>query len=448
MKRTAIYCRVSTDSQVKDGDSIPAQLDALRRYIAEHDDLTPAGEFIDAGISGTKEQRDELQRMLSDVRAKKIDLIIVTKMDRLHRSLRNFLNMQDMLDKNGCNWLAIWEPMYDSSTPQGRMIINSMMNLAQFEAENTGARIKQVFAYKAERGEVLSGKTPLGYDIVNKRLTPNADADLAREIFAFYDRTNSMRETTKFMAARGVDMVPRSLKQMLRNKKYIGVFRNNDEYCEPIIDRELFDRVQTALSRNIKASAIHEYIFQGLIYCPECGKKLSPAYRVRRPKDRPKSYVEIKYRCPRHYTTPYPQCTFNGQIPEQRIEKWLLNNVNALIDDLVIEQKEKQSEGRRNAQKAMTLQRKQERLKAAYLNGVISLSEFREDRERIAAEIDALNASEPVRTVLNPALNKVFGSDFKTVYDGLTAPEKRRLWRSVLDRIIVDDTWHFRAVFL
>lgn len=448
MKRTAIYCRVSTDSQVKDGDSIPAQLDALRRYIADHDELTPAGEYIDAGISGTKEQRDELQRMLSDVRAKKIDLIIVTKMDRLHRSLRNFLNMQDMLDKHGCNWLAIWEPMYDSSTPQGRMIINSMMNLAQFEAENTGARIKQVFAYKAERGEVLSGKTPLGYDIVNKRLTPNADADLAREIFAFYDRTNSMRATTIFMAAHGVNMVPRSLKQMLRNKKYIGVFRNNDEYCEPIIDREMFDRVQTALSRNIKASAKHEYIFQGLIYCPECGKKLSPAYRVRRPKDRPNSYVEIKYRCPRHYTTPYPQCTFNGQIPEQRIEKWLLNNVNALVDDLVIEQKQKQSEGRRNAQKAITLQRKQERLKAAYLNGVISLSEFREDRERIAAEIDALNASEPVRTVLNPALNKVFGSDFKTVYDGLTVPEKRRLWRSVLDRIIVDDTWHFRAVFL
>ena len=447
MKRTAIYCRVSTDAQAKEGDSIPAQLDALRRYIAEHDELTPAGEYIDAGISGTKEQRDELQRMIDDVRAKKIDLIIVTKMDRLHRSLRNFLNMQDVLDKHGCNWLAIWES-YDSSTPQGRMIINTMMNLAQFEAENTGARIKQVFAYKAEQGEVLSGKTPIGYSIVDKRLTPNADADFAREIFAYYDRTNSLRQTVLFMSARGVMLAPRSVKHMLSNKKYIGINRNNPEFCEPIIDRELFDRVQIALSRNIKLNSKHEYIFQGLIYCPECKKKLSAYYRERRQRGRKTAYAEVIYRCPRHYCNPHKPCSFSGQVSEKRVERWLLNNVNTLIDNLIVEQKQKQSEGRRNAQKAQTLTRKLDRLKEAYLNEIISLSEYREDRERITAEIAALNASEPPKTALNPSINKVFASDFKTVYDGLTAPEKRRLWRSVLEKITIDEKRDLHAVFL
>ena len=157
--------RVSTNRQAQEGESIPAQREALNEYVRKHPGLIVVGEYVDDGISGTKYDRDEFQRMLSDVENGKIDIILVTKMDRLHRSLKNFLVMQDILDKHDCNWLAIWETMYDSSTPQGRMIINTMVNLAQFEAEQTGQRIRQVFAYKSQQGEVLSGKVPLGYKI-------------------------------------------------------------------------------------------------------------------------------------------------------------------------------------------------------------------------------------------------------------------------------------------
>ena len=89
MKRTAIYLRVSSDKQAKEGDSIPAQRDALRKYIDDRDDLTFAGEYLDDGISGTKADRDELQRLLDDVEAGKIDLIIFTKLDRWFRSVRH-----------------------------------------------------------------------------------------------------------------------------------------------------------------------------------------------------------------------------------------------------------------------------------------------------------------------------------------------------------------------
>ncbi len=448
MIRTALYVRVSTNRQAKEGDSIPAQLSALREYVNNNDKCINVGEYIDDGVSGTKNDREELQRLLNDVKEDKIDKIIFVKLDRWFRSIKHYINTQDILEKHHCDWLAIWEPIYDSSTPQGRMIINTMMNLAQFEAENTGARIKQVFAYKAEQGEVLSGKTPIGYSIVDKRLTPNADADFAREIFAYYDRTNSLRQTALFMSARGVMLAPRSVKHMLSNKKYIGINRDNPEFCEPIIDRELFDRVQIALSRNIKLNSKHEYIFQGLIYCPECKKKLSAYYRERRQRGRKTAYAEVIYRCPRHYCNPHKPCSFSGQVSEKRVERWLLNNVNTLIDNLIVEQKQKQSEGRRNAQKAQTLTRKLDRLKEAYLNEIITLSEYREDRERITAEIAALNASEPPKTVLNPSINKVFASDFKTVYDGLTAPEKRRLWRSVLEKITIDEKRDLHAVFL
>ena len=106
MKRTAIYMRVSTARQAEEGDSIPAQREALTKYAQEHHYIL-VGEYLDDGISGTKDERDEFQRMLSDVRSGKIDLILITKLDRIHRSLRNFLNMQDVLDKYHCDWLAI-----------------------------------------------------------------------------------------------------------------------------------------------------------------------------------------------------------------------------------------------------------------------------------------------------------------------------------------------------
>ena len=148
MKRTAIYLRVSTDQQSREGDSIPAQRDALKKYIDEHDDLIFAGEYLDDGVSGTKLDRDELQRLLEDVKAGKIDLILVVKLDRWFRSIRHYINTQELLDKYNVGWTAIWEQIYDSTTPQGRLIINQMMSIAQFEAENTGQRIRQVFAWR------------------------------------------------------------------------------------------------------------------------------------------------------------------------------------------------------------------------------------------------------------------------------------------------------------
>lgn len=107
MKRVCIYMRVSSDKQAQEGDSIPAQRDALHRYIDAHPDMICVGEYLDDGISGTKEDRDDLQRMLTAVRNGEIDLILVTKLDRLYRSIRHFLNLQDTLDRCGVGWLAI-----------------------------------------------------------------------------------------------------------------------------------------------------------------------------------------------------------------------------------------------------------------------------------------------------------------------------------------------------
>ena len=158
MKRAALYMRVSSTKQVKEGDSISAQRDALTKY-AKEKGYSVAGEYLDDGVSGTRADRDELSRLLEDVKAGKIDIILCTKLDRLYRNIKHYLNMMEVLDSHNVGWLAIWEPVYDTTTPQGRLIVNQMMSIAQFEAENTGQRIRQVQAYKLSQKEVISGAT-------------------------------------------------------------------------------------------------------------------------------------------------------------------------------------------------------------------------------------------------------------------------------------------------
>lgn len=448
MKKTAIYCRVSTSRQEKEGDSIPAQLDALREYIRQRDDLTPAGEYIDAGISGTKADRDELQRMLDDVRAGKIDLILCTKLDRLHRSLRNFLNMQSILEKHGCNWLAIWEPIYDSSTPQGRMIINTMVNLAQFEAENTGSRIRQVFEYKAAQGEILSGKILYGYQITDKHLTIDpAAAPVVRALFEEYARNNSLADAVRLAGELGRVTDCRSMKRLLKNKKYIGEYRNNPNYCPPIIDRATFDAVQVGLARNIKQSQKRTYIFSGLLICPECGRRMAGTNHAT--KRNGKEYPLILYRCNGHFA-PVPHCSYSRTISESTIEKAVLKAVKAEVDKITIEQSKPRQKGAQRATtaKEKAIGRKLERLKAAYLGGVIPLDEYKADRERLTEELTALKASERRQTVSAVQLDKVFTADFETVYTALPAADRRRLWRSVLKEIRMDEHKNISILFL
>lgn len=177
--RVAIYIRVSTDKQVKDGDSMRDQLATGQKYIDSHENMILVDTYIDDGISGQKLKRDDFQRLIDDVRAGRIDLIIFTRLDRWFRNLRHYLNTQDILDKHGVSWTAIEQPYFDTSTPHGRAFVNNSMIWAELEAQNDSDRILGVFDDKVDNGEVLSGSTPLGYTIVNKHLVPDDDAPTA-----------------------------------------------------------------------------------------------------------------------------------------------------------------------------------------------------------------------------------------------------------------------------
>ena len=434
--------RVSTDRQVRDGDSIPAQRDALRKYIDDHDDMIFSGEYLDDGISGTKEDRDELQRMISDVKLGKIDQILVTKLDRLYRSIRHYLNLQATLDKYRVNWLAIWEPIYDTSTPQGRLIINQMMSIAQFEAENTGQRIRQVQHYKISQGEVISGSTPLGYSIVDKHLVPNEDADAVRELFTYYSRTGNLVATVKHFAH--VPSLPRSVpgtRSLLRNSKYIGVFRDNDKFCDPIINKSLFDDVQRKLEMNIRPSQHHVYIFSGLIKCDVCGSPMAGGIVKKACSG---GSVPVKrYRCNKHYVG-IQRCSNAHTIHEPRLEKYLLENIRPQLTALTADAgKPAKPDNRRPL-----LEKRLEKLKDLYINDLISLDEYKKDRGEILSEIASIPSQEASNTPDIDAIRELLKQPFEMLYKGFTEDQKRFFWRSVIREIRYTENRDIKIVFM
>ena len=435
--RAAIYCRVSSAVQAKEGDSISAQLDALRKYIRKYR-YECVGEFVDDGISGTKYDRDEFQKMLDMVESGKVDIILVTKMDRLHRSLRNFLNMQDVLDRNGCHWKAIWEPSYDTTTPQGRMIINMMMNLAQFEAEQTGQRVRQVQEHKLRQREVISGTTPHGYSIVDKHLVPNKDADDVRRAFDIYDRTGNLSKTAEAMAGTNLPTTVTGMKRMLKNRRYIGEAHGMTDFCEPIVERDVFDRVQIALGRNIKHNQKHTYLFSGLMRCAECGASMSGHYWIGRDC--------LGYRCQKHYGPKLNRCENGRTITDGVLEKKLLDMIpNVIIEQVEMKEKKSAPVVSYERQKS-ALEKKIERLKVLFVNEEISLEEYRNDKAILLMQINALTPvtpSEPPQAIL--ALQ---GMDVKAIYETLTIEERRAFWRGIIKEIRFDKNRNLFFEFL
>ena len=441
MTRAAIYIRVSTDKQATEGDSIPAQRDAIRKYISDHG-MVCVGEYLDDGISGTRSDRDELQRLLDDVQAGKIDRILFTKLDRWFRSVRHYTATQDILDRHCVTWTAIWEPIYDTTTPQGRLIVNQMMSIAQFEAENTGQRIRQVQRYKVSQGEVISGSVPAGYAIVNKRLMPTEDRESVLFAFREYSRTGNLNAT--LLACSGLPGLPKTkppFKRMLMNRTYIGEHHGVPGFNEPIIPEELFYDVQRQLSMNVKRSQKEVYIFSGLIRCAECGCVLGGNTRRRSGRN-----PAHQYRCPKHFNRRPPQCSNTKVVAEPVLERDMIAQLRPTIEGIVLEYEVKSTQIRDRSDQIRAVKRRIDRLKELYINDLISLDEYKRDRSELEEQLASLSDPEPEPDVT--ALKDLLATDIESLYWSLTPAEKRRFWRGIVKRILWRSDRSFSVEFL
>ena len=448
--RVAIYIRVSTDKQVKDGDSMRDQLATGQKYIDSHENMILVDTYIDDGISGQKLKRDDFQRLIDDVRAGRIDLIIFTRLDRWFRNLRHYLNTQDILDKHGVSWTAIEQPYFDTSTPHGRAFVNNSMIWAELEAQNDSDRILGVFDDKVDNGEVLSGSTPLGYTIVNKHLVPDDDAPTAVAIFQYYRKTGNLSMTLRYMESEfGLVRSAASLKNMLTNTKYIGEFRDNKNYCPAIIDRDLFFDVQRLLKINIKSGKKHDYIFSGLVVCDDCDHIMSGCQqraggRVRSDGTRI-VYKYSVYRCRQGVNL--HRCPNRKLVFETTLENMLLERIRPELENYIAEYEVANLPALRTDAKRRSVEGKMQKLKDLYLNDLITMDEFKLDREKLLMQLEKINAEEsrPVKDL--SYLKNFLKMDFESVYDSLSIPERRELWRSIVKEIRVDHDKNIHIIF-
>ena len=190
--RCAIYTRVSTDQGLEqDFNSLDAQFDASQAYIRSqaHAGWTLLrAKYDDGGFSGGNTDRPALQRLLEDVRAGKVDVIVVYKVDRLTRSLADFAKLVELFDKHGVSFVSVTQ-QFNTTTSMGRLTLNVLLSFAQFEREVTSERIRDKIAASKRKGLWVGGMAPLGYDTKDRKITVNeAEAERVRTIFRSYLR--------------------------------------------------------------------------------------------------------------------------------------------------------------------------------------------------------------------------------------------------------------------
>lgn len=455
LKRVAVYIRVSTDKQAKKGDSLAEQEDTLKRYVAEHDDMIINSIYIDDGISGQKLNRNEFERLMDDVVSGNIDLIIFTKLDRWFRSLRHYLNTQATLEKYNVGWLAVSQPFYDTTTAQGRAFVAQSMTFAELEAQTGSERILATFDYKVKIGEVISGNAPLGYDIVDKRLVPNDDANKIVKIFEFYQKNPNLRALMRYSSDElGIVRGHKQFKLIMQNTKYKGVFRDNLNYCTPLVSEELWEECNELLKRNQRSNKRHDYVFTGLITCGDCGMKMA-ACTVKHRKHMKQGdtialdgtdshYRYPAYRCQRRINNHL--CDNKKQFYEKTLEKKLLPMLKPEIKNFIASYEASIAPAVDTTSKRKTIEQKISKLKELFINDLITLEEFKIDKAKFEAALSQLPDVSYSHKDLSP-IKKLLSSDIENLYYIMNTNEKNQFWRSFLHEIRIDNSHNIELVF-
>ncbi len=257
--------------------------------------------YDDGGFSGGDTDRPALQRLLADVRAGKIDVIVVYKVDRLTRSLADFAKLVELFDQHKVSFVSVTQ-QFNTTTSMGRLTLNVLLSFAQFEREVTSERIRDKISASKRKGLWVGGMAPLGYDTKDRRITVNeAEADRVRTIFRRYVELGSLNLLMSDLRKRGIVTKVRTLRSgekvsgipftrgplayLLRNRFYIGEITFKGEILKgeqtPIIDNDLFEAVQTKLTeqtnnhKNIRNTS--EALLTGRIF-DDRGNRMTPSH--------------------------------------------------------------------------------------------------------------------------------------------------------------------------
>ena len=307
--RCAIYTRVSTDSGLdQEFNSLHAQREAALAYVKSqaHEGWKLIRDpFDDGGFSGGSLERPGLQKLLADIRERRIDIVVVYKVDRLTRSLADFAKLVDLFDAHGVAFVSVTQS-FNTTSSMGRLTLNVLLSFAQFEREVTGERIRDKIAASKKKGLWVGGVVPLGYRVDDRKLiVDDEEAATVRLIFSRYLDLGSLPALQRDLRERGtvtrrrnlatgrsiggVALTNGPLAYMLRNRMYLGEINHRDKSYpgehQPIIALELFDAVQAKLTENLRGKRLRHQSSNALLLgklFDDRGNPMSPSYAIKK----------------------------------------------------------------------------------------------------------------------------------------------------------------------
>ena len=308
--RCAIYTRKSTDEGLeKDFNSLDAQREACAAFIQsqKHEGwLVLPTLYDDGGYSGGTMERPALKRLLADIEAGRVDVVVVYKVDRLTRALSDFAKLVEIFDRRGVSFVSITQ-QFNTTTSMGRLTLNILLSFAQFERELIGERVRDKVAASKKKGMWMGGTVPLGYDVKDRKLVVNkAEARTVVDIYRRYLRLKSVRALREELDAAGIRSKRRlrpdgtqygnqrfsqgALYLLLQNRTYRGeaTHKGNAYPGEhsAIVDKPLWDAVQAVLAENRVARATgvntkEPSLLTGVLF-DETGERLTPTWSVKK----------------------------------------------------------------------------------------------------------------------------------------------------------------------
>jgi DNA invertase Pin-like site-specific DNA recombinase len=317
--RCAVYTRESSEEGLdQEYNSIDAQRDAGHAYVASQRAegwIAVADDYDDPAFSGGNMERPALKRLMADIEAGKIDVIVIYKIDRLTRSLADFSKMVEVFERQGVSFVSVTQ-QFNTTTSMGRLMLNVLLSFAQFEREVTGERIRDKIAASKRKGMWMGGIPPIGYDVANRRLIPN-EAE-AKTIAHIFQRFVELGSTTKLVKELRLDGVTSKawttqdgrvregkpidkglIYKVLNNRTYLGELRHKELWYQaehpPIITKSCWDDAHAILSTNgrVRATTTRaktQYLLKGIVFGSD-GRAMSPFQTAKQNGRRYRYYV-------------------------------------------------------------------------------------------------------------------------------------------------------------
>lgn len=425
----AIYPRKSKKND--NSDSMELQVDFCKKYAYDKfgkDNVNITVYGADYGVTGhSMKNRHDFKRMMDDVKAKKINLVLIIRYDRLARNMRDFCNVYHEMETNGCDLVSISQQI-DTSTPYGKKFMYDMASMAELEWAITSERYKDTIKYKIAHGYAYCGGVPFGFKIVNttegKKIVHDREED-TRKIIEYYVKTQSKIGTIKYVRENiEPTFTEGKFKALLYSDLLFGTCRDNSNFCEPYYSKDFIEKVRTM--KVIKHTPRHNiYFYSNLMRCPICGRSMTGTCS----KTNNKFYYG--YRCSNYLGHK------SFVVQEMQLEKQMLATLEMFYKDAVYECKTNSTDIRKEKLSELkSLKNKLGRLNYMFENGRMEVDEYDNKYRELQNRIDVLNIETKEQNIED--IEQVFSCGWKDIYVQLDREGKREFIHRITDRIILD----------